>query len=146
MKISLVFFDSLSNSAKGTARGLIVFLLLVFVNIIWFSITKKMYIPSFQNIPTIRLWIAGILSTILVSSAISVIDIRDADDWSIVITYCMLVGLVVYGVTNLCMTATSVNWSYCSALIDTTWGIFSTALVGFILFKIVERNMCLRFD
>jgi uncharacterized membrane protein len=56
------------------------------------------------------------------------------------VLYSGLVGLIIYGITNMTMLATSNKWNYSIALIDTLWGILSTGLLGYILYILVKKR------
>ena len=55
------------------------------------------------------------------------------------VVYGALVGFVVYGVSNSVLLATSNKWGYPLSLVDTSWGIASTALLAYILYEIVQK-------
>lgn len=137
MKSSIVFFDTSENGNRGTLRGLVIFPIFIILTLVWFSFTKKpLYDKHIDNVSKDRLWIAMGVSALLLVSAVAV---HTPDTLKKAVVYAGLVGLVVYGITNVSMLATSNKWSYTIALIDTVWGVLSTALLGYILYIVVKK-------
>ena len=137
MKSTLIFFDNNKNSQRGTLRGLVIFPIFVILTLIWFTITKKsLYNRHVDKVSKSRLWIAMAISGILIVSALGV---HTPNTLLKAVVYAALVGLVIYGVSNSVLLATSNKWSYSIALIDTVWGVISTSLLGFILYYIVKK-------
>lgn len=157
MKSSIVFFDTSENGNRGTLRGLVIFPVFIILTLLWFFFTKKpLYDVHIDSVSKDRLWVAMIISALLIVSALGVhtpnkvLEEKDKDD-SVkpvkqpvkpvikAVVYAALVGLVVYGIKNVSMLATSNIWDYQISLIDTVWGVGSTALLGYILFNVVEK-------
>jgi uncharacterized membrane protein len=137
MKSSLVFFDTLENSKRGTLRGLVLFPIFVILTLTIIFFTKKpLYDKHIDTVSKNRLWVALGLSALLIVSAISV---HTPDTVEKAVVYSGLVGLVVYGISNATLLAGSKKWGYSIALIDTVGGILSTALLGYILYVVVNK-------
>lgn len=136
MKSNIVFFDSFENSKKGTYRGASIFPIFILINIAWYSLTKNIYKKYVDDVPTDRLWIAMIISGLLIVSALG---IHKPSSVQKAVVYAALVGLVVYGVSNASLLASSNKWDYTISTIDTLWGVISTSLLGLILFYVVKE-------
>lgn len=136
MKSNIVFFDSMENSKRGTLRGIILFPIFIIMSLIWFFITKNWFGKYFDKTNTGKIVISLIVSGILIVSAITV---HNPNSVSEVIVYGALVGLVVYGVANSTLLSVHNKWEYIPAIIDTTWGVASTALMAYILYMVVKK-------
>lgn len=137
MKSTIVFFDIIENSKRGTLRGLVILPIFVILTMIWFFITKKrLYNKHIDKVSNFRLCLSMIVSSILIVSAIGV---HTPDTIKKAIVYGGSVGLLLYGMSNSVHISTSNKWSYSISIIDTTWGVFSTALIGGILYYIVKK-------
>jgi uncharacterized membrane protein len=137
MKSSIVFFDNLENSKRGTLRGLVIFPIFILLNLLWFFFTKKqLYDKHIDTVSTNRLFVSWFLSALLIVSAIGV---HTPDSSKKAIVFSALVGFVVYGISNATMLAVSNKWDYLISLIDILWGIFSTSLLGYILYIVVNK-------
>jgi uncharacterized membrane protein len=75
-------------------------------------------------------------SALLIVSAVAV---HTPDTVKKAIVYSGLVGFVVYGISNVVLLSTSNKWGYGISLIDTVWGIVSTAFLGYILYRVVQK-------
>ena len=137
MKSTLVFFDSSENGKRGTLRGLVLFPIFIILTFIWFFLTKKpLYDTHIDQVNKSRIWVAMGVSALLIVSAVAV---HTPNTVKKAIVYSGLVGFVVYGICNAVLLATSNKWGYGIALIDTLWGIISTALLGYILYEVVKK-------
>ena len=137
MKSTLVFFDTSENGKRGTLRGLAIFPIFIILTLVWFSITKKsMYDRHIDTVNNKRLIIALFISATLIVSAVAV---HTPNTYKKAIVYSGLVGLVVYGISNVILLATSKKWAVSIALVDIVRGIVSTGLLGFILYHIVQK-------
>lgn len=137
MKSSIVFLDSLENSKRGTLRGLVIFPLFILMTLAWFAVTKKkLYRRHIDEVGKLRVSIALGVSALLVVSALGV---HTPDTAKKAASYAGLVGLVVYGITNASMLAAVQKWGFKIAIIDTVWGVLSTALLGYLLFEVVQK-------
>jgi uncharacterized membrane protein len=137
MKSTIVFFDTSENGKRGTLRGLVIFPIFIILTLIWFLLTKKsLYNKHIDQVDNSRIWVAMGVSALLIVSAVG---IQTPDTVKKAVVYSGLVGLVVYGITNVVLLATSKKWGYGIAAIDTIWGILSTALLGYILYEVVQK-------
>jgi uncharacterized membrane protein len=137
MKSTIVFFDSSENGKRGTLRGLVIFPIFIILTLLWFLLTKKpLYDKHIDQVDKSRLWVAMGVSALLIVSAVAV---HTPDTVKKAVVYSGLVGFVVYGISNAVLLATSKKWGYDIALIDTLWGIVSTALLGYILYEVVKK-------
>ena len=130
MKSSIVFFDSFQNSIRGTLRGIIIFFPIVILNYLFFK-----YYYNIKN-TTVKFYIALIISSILIVSAIGV---HNPNSTTKAVVYAGLVGFVVYGFMAL--------WGFGSeqikikkCFITLAWGIITTALLGYILYLVVKKR------
>jgi uncharacterized membrane protein len=76
------------------------------------------------------------ISSLLIVSAIGV---HKPDTLKKALVYSGLVGFVVYGITNVSLLSSSKKWDYSISTIDTIGGVFTTTLLGYILYKVVEK-------
>ena len=137
MKSTLIFADNLENSKRGTLRGLVIFPIFILLTLIWLFFTKSLlYDKHIDNVSKDRLWISMGVSALLIVSAIGV---HTPDTERKAVVYSALVGFVVYGIANATMLAVSNKWGYLISIIDITWGIVSTALLGYILYFVVKK-------
>ena len=137
MKSSIVFFDNLENSKRGTLRGMVIFPIFILITLVWFFFTKKpLYDKHNDTVSKDRLWVALCVSALLTVSAIGV---HTPDTLQKAVVFSGLVGFVVYGITNSVMLAVSKKWNYSISFIDILWGIFSTSLLGYILYNVVNK-------
>ena len=137
MKSSIVFFDSLENSKRGLFRTLVIFPIFIILTVVWLFFTKNIfYDKHIDSVSKTRVWVSMIATTILIISALG---IQTADTLQQAVVFSALVGLVVYGFTNATLLAVSEKWDYLISFIDTAWGIFSTSLMGFILYFVVNK-------
>ena len=137
MKSSIVFFDNLENSKRGTLRGMVIFPVFILLTLVWLFFTKKsLYDKHIDNVSNDRLWVSMGVSALLIVSAIGV---HKPDTLQKSVVFAGLVGFVVYGITNMTMLATSKKWDYSISFIDILWGIFLTSLLGYILYIVVNK-------
>jgi uncharacterized membrane protein len=137
MKSSIVFFDNLENSKRGTLRGMVIFPIFILITLVWFFFTKKpLYDKHIDTVSKDRLWVALCVSALLIVSAIG---IHTPDTLQKAVVFSGLVGFVVYGITNSIMLAVTKKWDYSISFIDILWGIFSTSLLGYILYIVVNK-------
>ena len=135
MKSTIVFMDHIENSKRGTLRGFVIFPIFIIMTIIWYFLTKKLYVKHIDKVSTSRLWFAFLMCTLLIVSALGV---HTPDTAKKALVYGLLVGFVIYGISNLTLLAVSNKWDYFISLIDTLWGIISTGILSLILFYIVK--------
>ena len=136
MKSSIVFFDTSENGIKGTLRGLVIFPIFILFTISWFLLTKKIYNKHIDEVNTNRLIFSMIITALLI---VSMLGIHNPSTCIKAIVYGALSGLVVYGIANMSLLASTKKWSYSISLLDTLWGVINTSLLAYILYKIVEK-------
>ena len=133
----MVFLDNKENSKRCALRGLAIFPVYIILTLGWFLLTKNtLYAKHIDKVSIPRILIALFVTGTLIVSAIGV---QVPNTVYKAVIYGALVGFVVYGVSNAVLLATSKKWGYVVSLIDTAWGVISTALLGYILYKIVEK-------
>jgi len=137
MKSTLVFVDTKENGKRGTLRGLVILPIYIILTLLWFLLTMKfVYSGSINKTNKFRVLLSLFISGVLIVSAIAV---HTPNTMEKAIVYGALVGVVVYGVSNSVLLATSNKWGYTISLIDITWGIISTSFISYILYKIVQK-------
>ena len=136
MKSSLVFFDSITNSKKGTYRGLLIFPIFILLNLLWYNLTYNLYSKHIDNVNNYRKIFALFITGSLIVSALGV---HRPATLKTATVYSGLVALVIYTISNLKLLSTSSKWTYKISLIDTMWGILSTILLGIILYYAVNK-------
>ena len=118
-------------------RSLIIFPIIIILTFIWLLFTtKSLYNKHIDNVSKDRLFFSMIVFSLLFAFALGV-QIPNTLQQTVV--YSGLVGLIIYGITNVTMLATSNKWNYSIALIDTLWGVLSTILLGYILYIVVQK-------
>jgi uncharacterized membrane protein len=136
MKSKLVFFDTESNSKKGTLRGFVIFPIFIALTILWFLATHALYKNSIDSVGPWRIAIALIFSGLLIVSALGV---HNPDTLKKAAVFGALAGLVIYGVSNLSLLVACKKWSWWIALLDTVWGVLSTTFLAFILYLVTTK-------
>lgn len=114
---------------------LLAFLFLVFLDIIWFSLSfKKIYEPQFKKIQkrvVMRIW-SAILVWLLLSLLVSLI-IKE-HPCPMKATYIgLIMGFIVYGVYNFTNYSTLANYSLMVSVVDSFWGAFALGTASFVL-------------
>lgn len=137
MKSTLVFFDTSENGNIGNLRGLVIFPVFIILTAAWMFITKKsLYDKHIDQVGIgSRIISIGIMAVLIVSA----VAVHTPDTATKAVVYAGLVGLVVYGIHNSVLLMTSNKWGYGISIIDTVWGVLSTALLGYILYNIVQE-------
>jgi uncharacterized membrane protein len=134
MHTHLVFFDTTDESIKGTIRGLVAFLIILFLDYIWYELLMKSFYDSYTSQSNLSAKTIGIfVSSLLLCSSLTV---QLASSPKEAIIYGALVGLVVYGFYNSTNCYRVKGWDCKIGAIDTVFGIVSTSLVSFIVYKI----------
>ena len=136
MKSSIVFFDNLENSKRGFLRGLVIFPIFILITLVWLFFSKTLYKKHIDTVSKYRLWFSLCIISLLTVSAIGV---HTPNTLKKAVVFSALVGFVVYGITNSTMLMVTKKWNYSIFLIDILWGIFSTSLLGYILYIIVNK-------
>lgn len=135
MKSTLVFYDNEENSKRGTLRGLAIFPIYIVLTLVWFLVTKPIYSKYIDKVSTFKIIFALLLSGVLMVSAIAV---HTPDTVKKATVYGALVGFVVYGVSNAVLLATNDKWGFFISMMDISWGIANTALLSYLLYRIVK--------
>ena len=137
MKSTLVFGDTEENSKRGSLRSLAILPIYIILTLSWFYITKKtLYNNHIDKVSNFKVILSLFITGLLIVSALGV---HTPDNTQKAIIYGALTGLVVYGISNSVLLATSNKWGYTISFIDTIWGIISTSLLAYILYKIVQK-------
>lgn len=134
MKTELIFFDTYENGLKGTKRGLIAFISLIILDLIWFSLMKKYYPVTRSNINIY----SAIFVWLLLCSAIAVQIPKNISE---AIVYGLLVGLVVYGIYNFTNLAILKEWNIKIAIIDTIWGTINCGIAALLIYLIYWKSI-----
>lgn len=129
MKTELIFFDTYENGLEGTKRGLIAFISLFVLDLIWFTFMKKYYPVTRSNINIY----SAIFVWLLLCSAIAVQIPKNISE---AIVYGLLVGLVVYGIYNFTNLAILKEWNIKIAIIDTIWGTINCGIAALLIYLI----------
>lgn len=133
MKTELIFIDTPENGRKGVLRGIMSIALILLFSYVWYYLNDSMYSGYRNNNVLLRNKVIGIvLSVFLLSSAIAVQLPSSATN---AIVYGALVGFVVYGFVNAVNLMILKNWGLDIVVIDTMWGIVSTAVISYIVYK-----------
>lgn len=122
MYSSIVFFDNVHESWKGTKRGFVAFIFIIFFWYLWYKIIMKNFYKPKKHFNTYLL-----MSSLLLCSAIAVQLPKTGYE---AVVYGGLLGLVVYGFSNF----TSKNTSNTKVLVDTVYGMVSTSMVSYLVF------------
>jgi len=134
MRSSLIFFDNKENSKRGNLRGLVIFPIFIILTLVWRQLMTKYY--KCNNVGKLRKIISLIISAVLIVSAIGV---QTPNTLQKAVVYGALIGFVIYGVSNCVLLVSSNKWGYMISFVDTLWGIASTSLLSFILYKVVQK-------
>ena len=140
MKTELVFFGSYKESLKGTVKGATAIILLILLDLIWFSFTKGIYKKSIENItkePFKTRTYLGLIVYLFIASAIAVQLPKTAKEAFI---YGLLLGLVIYMVFNLTNMIIFLKWPLKITIIDTLWGMILCGTTLLILYYIFENK------
>ena len=119
MKTKLIFFDSINESKKGTMRGLIVIISLIFFDLLFFKITNK-YNPITKKLNYFRTF----LVYLILCSAIAV---QQPNNYSEAFVYSLLIGFVIYSIILL------KEWKL-SIVIESIWGMINCSIAGSVLY------------
>lgn len=135
MKAELVFFDTVEQGIKGTIRGLVAIVFFVILSVTWYGfLMKKQYKKYIDNdVSVYKRVFAYILINFFVTSAIAV-QLPKSDGNALF--YGGLVGAVIYTVANSVLLFTNKKWPIKMLLIDVTWGIITTSLISWLIYKI----------
>ena len=133
MRSELVFFDSIKNSEKGTAKGAVALVSLIALDAIWLTVMKKFYKKHIGHVMGKFRLIGGLIAWFFISCALSVQSPKSLKE---AMTYGALVGFVIYAVYNGTNFAIIKGWTTEVSLVDTAWGATVCSIVSGILYKI----------
>ena len=134
MRTELAFLDTTYESYRSIMRTVIAFELLLIFSLFWYKMNMETFYHSkFDNVIPIYFWIGLITITFLISSIIAIQIPKNAKTSLI---YGMLIGLVIYGCINAVLLMTNFKWTVKTAIIDIIYGIISTSIVAFIVYKV----------
>lgn len=133
MRSDLIFFDTFAESKKGVYRGFIYLILFTVINILWFNLTKDV-IYSDLKVDYTKFIPSFFVTGILIGSALGVHLPSSPEKASL---YGMLVGLVIYTISNLLLYNFQEKWTFCPMLIDILYGVISTSFIALIGYYII---------
>lgn len=130
----IVYFDTEENSLNGVQRGLVAFVIILLLNLIWYKVLAKNFYNKYtQKTESIDTIFGTIVIAFLLCSAIGVQLPNTAKE---AIVYGILVGLVIYGCHNCFNIMYIKKWDYKILLLDTIYGTFLCGLVAYVIFKL----------
>lgn len=136
MKTELIFFDSFENSKKGTVRGLVAFISLIIIDLIWFSISKN---NIYNNVSLKHSITRTLINSSLVYLVLcSAIGVQLPKSYNEALVYGMLVGFVTYSVFNL-TSNTIFDWDINTAIIDTIAGTINCGIASSMVYLICHK-------
>ena len=130
-----VFYDSKENIKKGILRMIIILPIFLILNLCWNLFTRKLYKKHIDKVSNFRL----ITSVFIIGILFSFIGIHVPLTKEQSILYGAVIGLVIYGIVNMSLLATSIKWNVNICIIDIIWGVISTGFLGYILYIITEK-------
>lgn len=134
MKTTLIFFDTIENSKKGTLRGLVAIITLILCDLIWFQILdykKEGGVTKKFN------YISAFFAWLLICSAIGV---QLPSKYKEALVYGILVGCVIYGVFNGTNYAINKDWSLKLSILDTLWGMTVCGIASSVVYVFFHKN------
>ena len=136
MKSQIIFFDTVENSKRGTARGAVILPFLLIFSAIWYLvIMKKFYMNHIDDTNIFR----KILSVCIIAfMLISALGVHNPDSFIKAIVYGGLLGFVIYSCWNSVIYMVHTNWTIWISIIDIIWGTISTSILGGILYILVN--------
>lgn len=122
----------------------IILILIIIMDAIWFKFTLPSYkkvIENIQNIPFQLNLIPGIISYLFLAFGLAyfVIPRLNTGSLSEAFWYGGMYGLIVYGVFNLTNMTLFQNWNLSITFIDLLWGTFNATLVSYLSYQIIKR-------
>lgn len=137
MKSQMVFFDTLENSKRGTARAAVILPFLLLFSAIWYlAIMKKFYMKHIDDTSMFRKIVAVCVIAFMLISALGV---HNPNTFKKALFFGGLIGFVIYGCWNSVLYMTNTKWTIWISIIDILWGTISTAILGFILYFFVRN-------
>lgn len=136
METKLVYFGTTYESQQGTIRGTISIILLIILNLVWLSLTKKMYKKYFdvKEVSKLNMIIGYSLALFVLGSALSIQN--EPKSLKVSVVFGALVGFVVYGFANGVYLAVNKDYDLSIVVIDTIWGVVSSAIITAVLYYI----------
>ena len=136
METKLVYFGTTYESQQGTIRGTIAIILLIILNLVWLSLTKKMYKKYFdvKEVSKLNMIIGYSLALFVLGSALSIQN--EPKSLKVSVVFGALVGFVVYGFANGVYLAVNKDYDLSIVVIDTIWGVVSSAIITAVLYYI----------
>lgn len=140
MRSSIVFFDNIENSRRGTIRGLVVYPLFIVLTLIWFHMFDKETVKNIDTDTVISVMFVGLL-------IVSALGVHSPNTCKKAVVYSALVGFIVYGTIAAVLLSTpnrrcsgqTTRLKYLKLLGIVVWGVLSTALLGYVLYKVVDK-------
>jgi uncharacterized membrane protein len=134
MRTELIFFETKYESKRGTVRGAVALGCLTVLTFLWYGVAmKSFYKGRIDNVSPANFWVGIIVSAFLIISAIGVQLPTNAQT---ALVYGGLLGAVIYGVSNGTLLMVSNKWTIGLATLDVLWGILSTTMISFLIYRI----------
>lgn len=134
MRTELVFFDTTYETKRGTLRAITAMGFFIMLWFLWYGITmENFYKDKIDRTQNTNWWIGSLLTLVVLITAIGVQLPKDAKT---ALFYGALIGTVVYGFLNGVLLMTNNRWTQTTALIDFSYGIISTTIVAFMVYKL----------
>jgi len=136
MRTTIVFFESVKESRNGTMRGLVAFIYLAIVNVLWYYLVINFQLYDEIRPPGARGWIF-ILTFFLLCSALGAQKPGNAKE---AIVYGLLLGFVIWGVQDTINYSLYQSLSIWDAFVDWIYGTLSMGLVAGMLFYTFKNS------
>jgi uncharacterized membrane protein len=122
---------------------IIILILIVIMDAIWFKFTLPSYekvVLNIQNIPMRLNLVSAIISYLILAFGLAYFVIPRLNNGSFIESfwYGGMYGLVVYGVFDMTNMALFKNWNLSISIIDLLWGIFNCTFVTYLTYKIIK--------
>lgn len=116
-------------------------ILLIILDLIWFSISTPMYsqtILLIQKTPLEKnkFIVGGLITWLLIAIGINIFVLNHANTTKEAVLQGALFGLITYGIFNGTNYAIFKMWDLKTSSIDTLWGIFICTVVSGIMFRL----------
>ena len=134
MKTQLIFFGNYQDSIEGLKRGVIAFITLISLDMIWFQCMDYSEVVTKNKVNVY----SALLVWLLLCSAVGVQE--KPSTYKEALSYGMLVGLVVYGVYNSTNYSILKNWPVRIAIMDTLWGVFVCGMASLVVYLAYHKN------
>lgn len=134
MHSKLLLIDNYLSNIK---ENIFVFILILFVDYLWYDqIACNLYKERISSHNRDHMFFLGFLLSILFLSI--AINAHKSTSSKQALIYGAIIGLVLYGVYNSINYFYIDNWSINLSIIDTIYGIISTALVSYIIYNFIK--------